>query len=40
MSLPVVYGVWVLVVVVLWPACRWFAGVRARRRDLPWLSYL
>lgn len=38
-SLPVVYGIWVLVVVMLYPPCRWFAGVRQRRRD-PWLSYL
>lgn len=38
-SLPVVYGVWILVLVVLYPACRWFGGVKKRRRDW-WLSYL
>lgn len=37
-SLPVVYFVWLLVVLALYPICRWFAGVRQRRRD-PWLSY-
>jgi len=37
-SLPVVYLVWVIVVVALYPLCRWFAGVRQRRND-PWLSY-
>jgi uncharacterized membrane protein len=35
----VVYLVWIVVVAVLYPACRWFAGVKARRRDA-WLSYL
>ena len=35
----VVYVVWVLIVVALYPLCRWFAGVKARRRDW-WLSYL
>ena len=35
----VVYAVWVLIVVCMYPACRWFAGVKARRRDW-WLSYL
>ena len=38
-SLPVVYAIWIGVVVALYPACRWFAGVKQRRRD-PWLSYL
>src|SRR5882672_5806455 len=38
-TLWVVYAVWVVIVVGLYPACRWFAGVKARRRDL-WLSYL
>src|SRR5262249_19968520 len=35
----VVYVVWAIVVVTLYPACRWFAAVKARRRDW-WLSYL
>ena len=39
LSLPVIYALWVLVVVMLYPVCRWFASVKARRRD-PWLSYL
>src|SRR5215467_1108908 len=37
-ALPVVYLVWVVVVLALYPVCRWFAGVRQRRSD-PWLSY-
>ena len=38
-SLPVVYAIWIGVVLALYPACEWFAGVKQRRRD-PWLSYL
>jgi len=37
-SLPVVYSVWILVVVMLYPLCRWFAALKQRRND-PWLSY-
>ena len=35
----VAYAVWAGIVAALYPACRWFAGVKARRRDW-WLSYL
>lgn len=38
-SLPLLYLVWFVVVVLLYFACRWYAGVKARRRDW-WLSYL
>jgi uncharacterized membrane protein len=38
-SLPVVYVVWVAVVLLLYPLCRWFAGVKQRHR-WAWLSYL
>lgn len=39
-SLPVIYLLWVGVVMALYPVCRWYAGVKARRRDWWWLSYL
>ena len=34
-----VYLVWIIVVVSLYPLCRWFADVRRQRGDW-WLSYL
>lgn len=37
-SLATVYLCWVVAVAILYPPCRWFAGVKSRRRD-PWLSY-
>lgn len=37
-SLPVIYLVWAVVVLAMYPPCRWFAGVRQRRSDA-WLSY-
>jgi uncharacterized membrane protein len=38
-ALPGVYAVWALVILILYPWCRWMAGVKARRRDW-WLSYV
>lgn len=38
-SLPIVYLVWIGVVLALYPFCRWYAGVK-RRSGNPWLSYL
>jgi uncharacterized membrane protein len=38
-NLPVVYAAWIAVIVLLYPACRWFAELKRRRRDA-WLSYL
>jgi len=38
-SLPVVYAIWLALVAALYLPCRWFAGVKARRKDW-WLSYL
>jgi hypothetical protein len=38
-GLATVYAVTLLVVAALYPLCRWYAGVKQRRRD-PWLSYL
>jgi len=34
-----VYAVWILLIAILYPWCRWVAGVKTRRRDW-WLSYL
>lgn len=39
-GLPATYLVWVLTVFILYFPCRWFAKLKRRRRDIPWLSYL
>ena len=38
-NLAVVYLSWIIGVLLLYPLCKWFAGVKKRRRDW-WLSYL
>jgi len=38
-SLAATYGFWLLILTILYPPTRWFAGVKARRRDW-WLGYL
>ncbi len=35
----VAYVAWAAIVIALFPACRWFAAIKVRRRDW-WLSYL
>jgi uncharacterized membrane protein len=38
-NLGIVYLSWIAGVLILYPVCKWFAGVKQRRRDW-WLSYL
>jgi uncharacterized membrane protein len=38
-SLPGVYVAWLLVVIAMYPLCRWFGNLKARRTDW-WLGYL
>ena len=38
-GLPLIYTLWLVVVALLYPHCRWFAGVKQRRKDW-WLTYL
>jgi uncharacterized membrane protein len=38
-NLAVVYACWIAGVILVYPLCKWFAGVKQRRRDW-WLSYL
>lgn len=37
-DLPVVYLIWIGVILILFPVCRWFADLKRRRREA-WLSY-
>ncbi len=39
LPLPAVYAVWIVVVVALYPACRWFGDVK-RRSGAAWTSYV
>jgi uncharacterized membrane protein len=39
LGLAAAYVAWILIMAALYPACRWFAGVKRRRQDW-WLSYL
>ncbi|MFN8582018.1 MAG: heparan-alpha-glucosaminide N-acetyltransferase domain-containing protein [Gemmatimonadaceae bacterium] len=39
LGLPWVYAIWLFVVAALWPVCRWFGALKARRREW-WWSYL
>jgi uncharacterized membrane protein len=39
LSLPGIYAAWLLVLVALYPLCRWFAALK-QRSDKWWLSYL
>jgi uncharacterized membrane protein len=39
-SLGLLYLVWAIVVVALYFPCRWFAGLKQRRKDVGFLSYL
>jgi uncharacterized membrane protein len=39
-SLPVVYGIWIFIVVALYPACKWYDGYKTRHKGTWWLSYL
>jgi predicted outer membrane lipoprotein len=38
-NLVTVYVAWIIGVLLLYPLCKWFAGVKQRRKDW-WLSYL
>jgi hypothetical protein len=38
-GLPVVYAIWLTVLILLVPLSMWFSALKARRRDW-WLSYL
>jgi hypothetical protein len=38
-SLAIVYIIWFALVLLMYPACRWYAGVKRRRTDW-WLGYL
>jgi uncharacterized membrane protein len=39
LSLPLIYLAWAIVVITLYPLCRWYSGVKQRSKNV-WLGYL
>lgn len=39
-GLPFIYGIWALVLLILYLPCRWYMEFKRQHRDWPWLSYL
>ncbi|MCX6317492.1 MAG: heparan-alpha-glucosaminide N-acetyltransferase domain-containing protein [Bacteroidetes bacterium] len=39
-NLAVVYGIWIAVVIALYPLCKWFDRYKKEHRNKKWLSYL
>jgi uncharacterized membrane protein len=39
-SLGIVYLVWIIVIVILYPLCKWYDGYKSSHREKWWLSYL
>jgi uncharacterized membrane protein len=39
-SLAVIYLIWVTVVIILYPVCKWYSRYKSEHRDYAWLRYL
>ena len=39
-SLPIVYVIWICIVMMLYPLCKWFDRYKRSHKDQTWLSYL
>jgi hypothetical protein len=39
-SLAVVYGVWAVIVIALYPLCNWYDKYKTNHKEKWWLSYL
>ena len=39
-SLPVVYLLWLAVVIIMYPLCKWYDGYKTNHKEKWWLSYL
>ncbi len=39
-NLPVVYGIWAFVIILLYPLCKWYDKYKTNHKEKWWLSYL
>jgi hypothetical protein len=39
-SLAMVYGIWIAVVIALYPLCKWYDRYKTNHKEKWWLSYL
>jgi hypothetical protein len=39
-TLAATYGVWILVILLLYPLCKWYDGYKTTHKEKWWLSYL
>jgi uncharacterized membrane protein len=39
-NLWVVYGIWISIIIVLYPLCKWYDSYKRNHKDNKWLSYL
>ena len=39
-GLPIVYVIWILVVLMLYPLCKWYDQYKTKHKEKKWLSYL
>ena len=39
-SLGIVYGIWIAIVIIMYPLCKWYDRYKTNHREKWWLSYL
>jgi hypothetical protein len=38
--LSIVYGIWIALVIMMYPLCKWYDNYKKNQKDKWWLSYL
>ena len=39
-SLPIVYAIWIAIIIILYPVCKWYDKYKSAHKNNKWLSYL